>query len=28
VGVGVAVGHKQAGTVLLYFTQVFAGWGQ
>jgi uncharacterized protein YkwD len=28
VGVGVAVGHEEGGTVPLYFTQVFAGWGQ
>jgi uncharacterized protein YkwD len=28
VGVGVAVGRAQGGTVPLYFTQVFAGWGQ
>jgi len=28
VGVGVAIGRAEAGTVSLYFTQVFAGWGQ
>jgi uncharacterized protein YkwD len=28
VGVGVAVGREEGGTVSLYFTQVFAGWGQ
>jgi len=28
VGVGVAVGREEAGAVSLYFTQVFAGWGQ
>lgn len=28
VGVGVAVGRQEAGSVSLYFTQVFAGWGQ
>ena len=28
VGVGVAVGREEAGSVSLYFTQVFAGWGQ
>ena len=28
VGVGVAVGREEAGSVSLYFTQVFVGWGQ
>jgi len=28
VGVGVAVGREEGGTVPLFFTQVFAGWGQ
>jgi uncharacterized protein YkwD len=28
VGVGVAIGREEAGAVSLYFTQVFAGWGQ
>ena len=28
VGVGVAVGREESGSVPLYFTQVFAGWGQ
>jgi uncharacterized protein YkwD len=28
VGIGVAVGHETGGMVSLYFTQVFAGWGQ
>lgn len=28
VGVGVAIGREEGGTVPLYFTQVFAGWGQ
>ena len=28
VGVGVAVGREEGGTVPLYVTQVFAGWGQ
>ena len=28
VGVGVAVGREDGGMVPLYFTQVFAGWGQ
>lgn len=28
VGVGVALGREEAGAVSLYFTQVFAGWGQ
>jgi uncharacterized protein YkwD len=28
VGIGAAVGHETGGVVSLYFTQVFAGWGQ
>jgi uncharacterized protein YkwD len=28
VGVGVAVGREEAGSAPLFFTQVFAGWGQ
>ena len=28
VGVGVAVGREAGGTVPLFFTQIFAGWGQ
>jgi uncharacterized protein YkwD len=28
VGVGVAIGREEAGMVSLYFTQIFAGWGQ
>ena len=28
VGIGVAVGREEGGTVPLYFTQIFAGWGQ
>jgi uncharacterized protein YkwD len=28
VGVGVAVGREEGGSVSLYFTQVFAGWAQ
>ena len=28
VGVGVAIGREEGGTVPFFFTQVFAGWGQ